>query len=1282
MIKSKITLPAAIVATVVVAQMASAQFVTNTVTVRNARGVGVGVVYGTPTYSTSYDKPNIRCDQTTAANKAWIGWDLSQVWATYGKANLVDASLTLWGENGVQRTFWVSALKDSEGLDGWGQTTITWNNAPGNSATQTYPGTTALNQAFDWARCYNGTNLWEVSSGNNALTADLGTNYNQIPSTSFDQCARYVCTNTVVKSNLVVWLKTDSDGWVTLMASGSGNQNWWVGTNGYYANDISLGYTNKTGPYTGDVIRDSPTLTLTFVAPAGSPAAPVFTNILLSGGSVILRGSNGVPQGAYQMLRSADASQPVGTWQNLGITSFDANGSFSFTNTLPAGIANFYRLKTLSTGPVFPPEITSDPQDLTIAAGQNAVFNVTATGSDLTYRWYYDLNTLLAVGSSSAFALNNAQVSNSGSYFVTVSNLLGVVSSAPAALTVTNSSLLAAPTGLTATAGALQVSLGWNAVSGATNYIVKRSASDGGPYDNIATNLATSYVDTGLQSGAPYYYVVSAVDLVGNEGFNSVQASATPTNAPPIAVSNFGFETPTTSTYIFNPSGGSWTFSPQGNGASGISANGSGYTSGNPDAPQGLQVGFIQGTNKIAQTINGFVPGVTYAITFSAANRGRSGYTTPQIWDVQIDGVTKATFSNAPITYTDYTVNFTATAPSHLLTFLGKYVGDATVFLDNVRIASLVQPPAVLNQPTNVTASVGWAAVFSVTTSGAPPLRYQWYYNTNTLLIGQTNFTLTVNNVQLANGGKYSVTVTNTSGSVTSILATLTVTTNPPTITAQPANVGCAVGQAASFSVGVTGSLPLFYQWYYNTNTVLTGETNSTLTLVSTTTNLAGKYSVIATNQFGVANSAYATLTVTNGVLAFPEAEGYGKYTSGGRGGTVYEVTSLASGTGAGTFGAAISASGRTIVFRVAGTIVGNYNITKDNITIAGQTAPGDGICIKGRLGVSANNIIIRYIRCRQDTSVNQEDDAIGGRYYRDIIVDHVSASWSGDEVMSFYLNKNVTIQWSMITEACAKFINGANTGHQFGGIWGNEYGTYHHNLIADNVSRNIRWASGCRYNDYRNNVIYNWNYESCYGGEAYADDYWNFSTINMIGNYYKAGPATQSGVRSRIANPSARNSDDKGSWYVSGNYVDGYPSVTANNWTGVAGSSYIKLNAPWNAMPINEQSPADAYTAVLAKVGCFKPNRDAVDNRIIYQVTTGTATNGVNGILTYASDGGGWPTLATGPAPADTDHDGMPDTWENSNSLSPTDPSDRNGHGLDPNYTNLEVYLNELGAF
>jgi pectate lyase len=425
-------------------------------------------------------------------------------------------------------------------------------------------------------------------------------------------------------------------------------------------------------------------------------------------------------------------------------------------------------------------------------------------------------------------------------------------------------------------------------------------------------------------------------------------------------------------------------------------------------------------------------------------------------------------------------------------------------------------------------------------------------------------------------------------------------------------------------------------------------------------------------------------LIVTNSwsqQLAFPTAEGYGKYTVGGRGGDVYEVTNL-NDSGEGSLRAALEAEGpRTVVFRLSGTITGNYSMKNDSITIAGQTAPGDGICIRGNLSTGADNIIIRYIRVRWDPALGAKD-ALGGRYHKNIIFDHVSASWSTDETLTLYHNENTTVQWCIIAQACPK---GTTDEHRFGGIWGNNYGTWHHNLIAHNASRNPRWASGCGFNDYRNNVIYNWEYASSYGGEAHQKGDRRkppieHSTINMIANYYKPGPATESKVRSRITAPSSRNGDaDAGKWWVSDNFVEGYPAVTSNNLLGVTktSSAYI-LNEPWPAMKIDQETAEEAYQSVLEKAGCSFPKRDKVDAEIIDDVLYGTAKYGNKGIIDNPGDVGGWPELKSTPAPIDTDHDGMPDKWEIQNGLNPKDATDKN-KVADDGYTMLEKYLNSI---
>jgi len=450
-------------------------------------------------------------------------------------------------------------------------------------------------------------------------------------------------------------------------------------------------------------------------------------------------------------------------------------------------------------------------------------------------------------------------------------------------------------------------------------------------------------------------------------------------------------------------------------------------------------------------------------------------------------------------------------------------------------------------------------------------------------------------------------------------------------------------------------------------------------------------------------------LAQENKLPAFPTAEGYGKYASGGRGGDVYIVTNLNdSGEGSLRQGLKNKGKARTIVFAVSGTIELKSKLkVYSNTTIAGQTAPGEGICLKNyALNIDGDNVIIRFIRSRPGDEYKCEDDAINSRFHKNIIIDHCSASWSIDETMSVYHCDSITIQWCICAESL--FLSShAKGNHGFGGIWGNNYGTYHHNLIANHASRNPRFASGSGYNDYRNNVIFNWGYNSCYGGEKVQSgtgDRYNFSIINMTGNYYKPGPATAKGnTRYRIVVPSY-DSDSKenyGMWYVDGNVVEGYPDATKNNWThGVQlNDATVKarmcMTVPWEAMPISEQSPDEAYEAVLNNAGCTFPQRDDVDKRIVNDVRTGKCTyqgmgytkikggtlenkSVITGIIDSPYDVGGWPSLTSSIAPTDSDKDGMPDEWEIAHGLNPNNASDRNS--IAPNgYTYLEFYLNSL---
>jgi pectate lyase len=441
-------------------------------------------------------------------------------------------------------------------------------------------------------------------------------------------------------------------------------------------------------------------------------------------------------------------------------------------------------------------------------------------------------------------------------------------------------------------------------------------------------------------------------------------------------------------------------------------------------------------------------------------------------------------------------------------------------------------------------------------------------------------------------------------------------------------------------------------------------------------------------------------------VPAFPGAEGYGSVTRGGQGGKVIAVTTL-NDSGPGSLREACTAAGpRIVVFRVSGTITlaSTLKISQPYITVAGQTAPGDGICLrKYPLSIDASEVIIRYIRVRLGDETGVDADAVSSRYQKNIILDHVSASWSIDETLSIYHCENVTVHWCLVSESLynSNHVKGA---HGFGGIWGSNYGSYHHNLLAHHSSRNPRLASGCGYTDYRNNVLYNWGYQSCYGAEAHQQgDRRNppieFSTINVVANYYKPGPATRPGdTACRIVSPSSRSgADDFGKWYVTDNVVYGSAAVTANNWDGgvqpqggSTNTAGLKLDEPWASMPINQQTAEEAYRSVLDRVGASLPKRDIVDTRIIGEVRSGNATyEGATykgrapdgpttcGIIDSQTDVGGWPELKSLPALPDSDGDGMPDEWESRYRLDANDAADGPKDGDGDGYTNVEEYLN-----
>lgn len=421
---------------------------------------------------------------------------------------------------------------------------------------------------------------------------------------------------------------------------------------------------------------------------------------------------------------------------------------------------------------------------------------------------------------------------------------------------------------------------------------------------------------------------------------------------------------------------------------------------------------------------------------------------------------------------------------------------------------------------------------------------------------------------------------------------------------------------------------------------------------------------------------------------AFPGAEGFGAGASGGRGQSVYEVTNLDD-SGPGSLRDAVGQPNRTVVFRVSGTIdlQSRLQVGKPNITIAGQTAPGDGICLRGHeLFVrDTENVIVRFIRSRPGDESKSELDAVTIWNSKDVILDHCSMSWSTDSLNDVVKESgNVTVQWCILSEPLVHSVHSKGA-HGYATGWdGRTKGgmSAHHNLIAHAASRAPRigyFKTGRGLIDCRNNVIYNSG--PSYGAET--DD------LNYVGNYYRPGPDTPK-LRKEVSLFDVWADDTR--MYAAGNVYEGQDRVASDNNGAIVFKEGNKNNdgtprtgnaktclvgKPFEVAPVTTHPAERAYELILERAGAVLPARDVVDARIINDVKNRTGH-----LIDSEKEVGGWPELKSAPAPADSDHDGMPDEWEKTNGLNPNDPADGAAVASDKGgYSNLEIYLNELAA-
>jgi len=411
-------------------------------------------------------------------------------------------------------------------------------------------------------------------------------------------------------------------------------------------------------------------------------------------------------------------------------------------------------------------------------------------------------------------------------------------------------------------------------------------------------------------------------------------------------------------------------------------------------------------------------------------------------------------------------------------------------------------------------------------------------------------------------------------------------------------------------------------------------------------------------------------------LLAFAGAEGFGAYARGGRGGDVYHVTSLAdSGPGSLRYGIATATGPRTIVFDVSGTIdlQSKLVINKPYLTLAGQTAPGGGITLRGWTTTisGTHDVIVRYLRFRPGDIAcpRMQDDALSVDRSQNIIIDHVSASWSVDETLSVTSSDRVTVQWSIISESLRASCHEKGA-HGYGSLlrYGNGGLTFHHNLYAHHDSRSPRIGDDLGV-DFVNNVVYDWGNMPGYSGEASEGT----TRISYVGNYLIAGPSTRESRRATAFIGGSASTH----LYQAGNLIDanrnGIRDGVDTGWAMFTGA-FTRREVRFDFPTVRTDAATTAYARVLAGAGASRV-RDAVDRRIVAEVAGETGR-----IIDSQQQVGGWPALEPGTAPPDTDQDGLPDDWERQHGLDPHDPSDRN-RAAGGGSTFLEQYLDWLAG-